>query len=66
MTARAQLLQIFQRSGDLAHENQRLAAGLGRLEQECRELSAANANLRVERDAAEALLGGAMDATLES
>ncbi len=64
MTAREQLIHVCQRNGDLACENQRLTAALERSERECRELSEANANLRVERDAADVLMGSAMDKLL--
>ncbi len=64
MSERQQLLFLCRRNRTLASENARLRVGLIRTTQECRELDTANANLRVERDTADALLGAAMDETL--
>ena len=61
MTERKQLLTVCRRNRDLADENAQLRRDLRRAIQECRELDAANADLRVERDAADVLLGEAMD-----
>lgn len=61
MTEREQLLTVCRRNRLLASENASLQAELRHAIQECRELDAANADLRVERDAADVLLGEAMD-----
>jgi hypothetical protein len=45
----------------LARTNEHLRRRLHSSERRCRELENANANLRVERDAADILLGEAMD-----
>jgi predicted RNase H-like nuclease (RuvC/YqgF family) len=45
----------------LAKANEHLRRRLHQSERQCRALEAANANLRVERDAADVLLGEAMD-----
>jgi hypothetical protein len=57
MTGRDQLLLLCKYNRALAADNQRLR-------RERDELSAANANLRVERDSADELLGVAMDRAL--
>ena len=64
MTEREQLHGLREMNGALDRANTRLFQMLCRKERECVELRAANANLRVERDAADALLGAAMDETL--
>jgi hypothetical protein len=61
MTEREQLLTVCRRNRLLAGENARLQDELRHAIQECRELDAANSDLRVERDAADVLLGEAMD-----
>lgn len=61
MTERQQLRRVCGWNRQLAGENSRLHEELCRGEQECDELRVANANLRVERDAADVLLGEAMD-----
>lgn len=45
----------------LLDANERLRNRLRCVERECRELTEANANVRVERDAADVLLGEAMN-----
>jgi hypothetical protein len=64
MTEFEQLRRVCQWNHDLARENARLRLGLCRKNQACRELERANADLRVERDASDALLGSAMDEVL--
>ncbi len=49
----------------LSTDNVCLQKKLCRVERECRQLRDANANLQVERDAADVLLGTAMDRLLE-
>jgi hypothetical protein len=49
----------------LAKANEHLRESLHQIERQCRMLEEANANLRVERDAADILVGEAMDAVLE-
>lgn len=49
----------------LSDESLRLQRELCRAKSECRELRGANASLQVERDAADVLLGEAMDRLLE-
>lgn len=49
---------------ELQQQNAHLLRKLANAERELRELEAVNANLRVERDAADALLGVAMDEAL--
>jgi hypothetical protein len=58
---------------DLRERNDRLDSGLTHTfqklcckERECLELREANANLRVERDATDELLGAAMDEALQA
>jgi hypothetical protein len=59
-------LEEFQRiARRLSGDNVRLQRELCRAERECAELRDANANLQVERDAADVLLGEAMDRLLE-
>jgi predicted nuclease with TOPRIM domain len=65
MTAREQLRRVCEQNRELARENTRLKEELRRLEQECQELGDANANLRVEVEAADVVLGSAMDELLE-
>lgn len=62
MSAIEQFLCVVRR---LSEENLRLQRELCRVKRECRELRGANANLQVERDAADVLLGEAMDRLLE-
>ena len=59
-----QLLCVCRWNRDLARENARPRGELRRKGRECLELSRANANLRVQRDAADVLLGSAMDQLL--
>jgi hypothetical protein len=64
MTEREQILRLGRQNRDLSRENGRLRHELRRTDQECCELVDANANLRVERDATDVLLGAAMDELL--
>lgn len=64
MTERQQLRQVCGWNRQLAGENRSLRAELCRAKTEIEELKAANANLWVERDAADLLLGEAMDRLL--
>jgi len=63
---RQQLRQLCGDKRHLARENSRLRAELDRLGRQNIELEAANAELVVEREAADILMGEAMDATLEA
>jgi hypothetical protein len=63
---REQLHRVCRWNRDLAAENAALREALRRWEQECRELREANANLRIERDTADVLLGESIDAALEA
>lgn len=65
MTERDQLRRVCQWNRTLAGENARLRDELRCEHHECRELSDANANLRVELVACDGLLGAAMDQLLE-
>ena len=65
MSERDQMLHVCQQNRELARANTRLKEELRRLEQECQEINDANANLRVELDAADELLGAAMDELLD-
>ncbi|MGA2454245.1 MAG: hypothetical protein ABSG93_12055 [Solirubrobacteraceae bacterium] len=56
MTKRQQLRRLREWTSDLVRENSRLRRELSRREEQVRELSDANANLVIERDAADALL----------
>jgi hypothetical protein len=58
------MLLICRWNRELVRENSRLHAALRRVEWERGELSDVNVNLRVEIDAADALLGAAMDEAL--
>jgi hypothetical protein len=64
MTERQQLRQVCGWNRQLAGENCSLRAELCRAKTEIEELKVANANLWVERDAADLLLGEAMDRLL--
>jgi hypothetical protein len=48
----------------LSEENLRIGRELCRAERKCRKLDDTNANLQTERDAADVLLGAAMDCLL--
>ena len=65
MTEREQLQRVCEWNRQLVRKNTRLRETLGRIEQERYELRDANANLRVEREAADVFLGAAMDRLLE-
>lgn len=64
MSERDQVLLVCQQNRELARENNRLREELRDLKQECRDLADANANLRVEVEAADVALGTAMDELL--
>jgi cell division protein FtsB len=66
MTEREQLENLCRWNRELASDNNQLHTELSQLRQERRELSQANANLRVERDATDELLGVAMDEALSA
>lgn len=66
MSEREQILRVHQRNRDLADENARLRLRLCDMERECRELEDANRELRVELQAADYVVGEAMDAALET
>jgi predicted nuclease with TOPRIM domain len=61
MNEREQNLRACRQNRELARENSRLSSELQRIEQECRDLTDANANLRVEVEAADILLADALD-----
>jgi hypothetical protein len=61
MTEYEQLRQLCRRNRDLAHENERIRAELCDKAHQISELEEVNANLCVERDATDYLLGVAMD-----
>jgi hypothetical protein len=58
--------QFQEANAILRKENVQLRADVARLKREVCELQSANANLCVERDATDHLLGVAMDAALEA
>ena len=64
MSERDQLLHVCEQNRELARETGRLRDELRRLEQECRDLADANANLRVEVETADVIVGSAMDELL--
>lgn len=64
MTEFEQLRHVCRWNRDLASENARLRRELWCKDQACRKLEHANADLQVERDATDALLGSAMDEVL--
>jgi len=66
MTEREQIRRVCRWNSTLARENARLRDELRRKHQECCELSDTNANLRVEQDATDVLLGAAMDEALKA
>jgi len=61
MTEREQIRRVSRWNRDLARENARLRAEAAHLNGKVRELESTNANLLVERDATDHLLGVAMD-----
>jgi hypothetical protein len=65
MTDREQLALYRSWNRELVRENSRLQEKLALVSQEYDELIESNANLRVERDATDVLLGAAMDEGLE-
>lgn len=64
MSSRPYHRQTYVRVREIVRENSSLRAEAHRLRQEVERLEAANAELRVERDALDVLLGEAMDAAL--
>jgi hypothetical protein len=65
MSEHAQLRQVCQWNRTLARENARLRDELRNIEQECRALTDANANLGVQLEACDQMLGAAMNQLLE-
>lgn len=61
MTERDQMVLVCRRNRDLNQENVQLRDEVARLEREVAELQSANANLCIERDTTDHLLGVAMD-----
>ncbi len=66
MTDREQLQNVCRWNRELVRENSRLREGLSCVNRDRDELSDANANLRVELSAADALLGTAIDEALRA
>lgn len=66
MTEREQMQQICQWNRELVGENSRLHQEMVRLRQQRDELHNVNENLLVEHDAADVLLGAAMDEVLRA
>jgi hypothetical protein len=66
MTDHQHLKQVCGWNRQLARQNAALRAELHRVRLDVEQLEAANGELRVERDAADVLLGEAMDAALGS
>lgn len=66
MTGRDQLQRVCRWNQQLSRENRRLQQQLRQAQQELAELEAANAELRVEAEATDALLGAAMDTAIEA
>jgi hypothetical protein len=64
MTERDQLQRVCRWNQQLSRENRRLQQQLRQARQELAEPETANANLRIERDAAEVFLGAATDEAL--
>jgi hypothetical protein len=64
MTEREQIQNVCRWNRELVRENSRLREKLDRSEHAGDELRCANANLQLERDATDALLGEAMDEAL--
>lgn len=65
MTDRQRMLRVHRRNLDLARENEQLRRELEHKQEECQELEDANTELRVELQAADYVVGEAMDAALE-
>jgi len=65
MNGRQQMRELCGRHREVVRENRLLRAELSRARLEIAELDETITNLRVERDAADALFGEAMDAALE-
>jgi hypothetical protein len=66
MTEREQMQRVCQWNRELVGENSRLHEEMVHLRKGWDELHDANENLRVERDAADVLLGAAMDEVLRA
>jgi hypothetical protein len=66
MTERDQLARVCRWNHQLSRENTRLRAQVGRARQEVGELEATIAQLQVEAEAADTLLGAAMAAATEA
>lgn len=66
MTEREQLRELREKNEVLDRSLNRTFQRMCCKERECFELRAANVNLRVERDAADALLGAATDEALKA
>ena len=66
MSERDQLREVCRWNRQLDGENRRLREEVQRLRYEVRELEATNADLRIEAEAADALLGAAMDEAARS
>jgi hypothetical protein len=64
MNKRGRIALPRRQARDLARDNEHLRRELERKQRECHELEDANVNLRTERDAADVLLGSAMDEML--
>lgn len=65
MNKRQQFVLARRQNRDLAAENEHLRREIAKKLRECHELEDANANLLVERDAGDVVLGEAMDALTE-
>jgi hypothetical protein len=61
MTEHDRIVLVCRRNRDLHQENGQLRDEVAHLQREVAELQSANANLRIERDATDHLLGVAMD-----
>jgi cell division septum initiation protein DivIVA len=61
VTERDQMVLVCRRNRDLDQENRQLRNEVARLDREVAELQIANANLCIERDTTDHLLGVAMD-----
>jgi hypothetical protein len=64
MTEREQMQNVCQWNRELARESRRLREALGRSEHAGDELRCANANLQAQLEAADVMLGVAMDEAL--
>lgn len=66
MTEREQMRRVCGWNRELARDIGSLRTELHQAKREIKELAAANADLRVERDATDVLLGATMDDALEA